>query len=343
MLRLACFTIVIVSHLSLAAADEPLRFRGTCMGTAYAVTVAGFVDEPTSQAIAERVGDELERIEQVFSLYRPSSELSRFNAAETGAWIGVSDDLLAVTQHGLELARQTGGAFDPTVAPLIRLWRIPAAGSEWSPPTKKAIAEIRKHVDFRQVQTRDRLPAIRKLAAGIELDLNALVEGYAIDRVIDLLLQSGVKNALVELGGEFGAIGHKTNGQAWQIGIENPLEPNALYATVSLRGGALATSGNYRQAIEHRGRRYGHILDARLGEPVTHDLVAVSVIAKDAITADGWATALMTLGPSEGFAIAEEKRLAASFFMRAGAKTQIKRTKAALSAIALDTDSNSFK
>jgi thiamine biosynthesis lipoprotein len=321
--------IIFPAPKPVAAAERQETIRGTCMGTTYAVTVVDRPAEWPLESLAEQIGDELERIEQIFSLYRPTSELSRLNAAASSEWIGVSSDVLAVTKRAAKLAEATDGAFDPTVRPLVKLWRLQQLSTDWSPPSREAIAKSRHRVDFHMLETRDNPPAIRKLASSVELDLNALVEGWAIDHLIDLLRCGGLTNALVELGGEFRAVGHKPNGQPWKIGIENPQAPNSLYATAILKDAALATSGNYRQAIEYRGRRYGHILDARTGAPTEHDLLAVAVIADEATTADGWATALMTLGPAEGFELAETKGLVASFAVRSGAKLHVKLTKKA--------------
>jgi thiamine biosynthesis lipoprotein len=303
-----------------AAAEKPETLRGTCMGTIYAVTV---VDRPTSlplETLSEQISNELERIEQIFSLYRPTSELSRLNGAASGEWIGVSRDLLAVASRARELAEATEGAFDPTVGPLVKLWRLRQVNANWSPPPREAIATVRRHVGWRLIEIRPEPASIRKLAAGVELDLNALVEGWAIDRVSQMLVQKRINNALIELGGEFRGLGHKADGQPWRIGIENPHESGVCYATAALENAAVSTSGNYRDPIEHQGRRYSHVFDARRGEPVQHDLIAVSVIADNALTADGWATALLARGPVEGLALAEKKGLAASFVTRNSAK-----------------------
>jgi FAD:protein FMN transferase len=318
-----------------ATAEGLLRLQGTCMGTTYAVTITDSLQPASLNSIQQQVSDELERIEQIFSLYRANSELNCFNAAANGGWIRVSSDLLAVAKRAIELANQTDGAFDPTVSPLIRLWRLRQIGSDWSPPSAAAIAKTRQRVGFRYLDVRDDPRALRKLSSELQLDLNALAEGWAIDHVVDLLRHSGVNNALVELGGEFRALGQKADGQPWRIGIENPLDVSSLYATAVVDDAACATSGNYRQVIEHHGRRYGHIFDARTGAPVQHTLLSVSVIADDAATADGWATALMVLGPTEGFALAEKNGFAASFASRGAAKVQIKLTKAAVGKIIL--------
>ncbi len=313
--------LIVGAALSLApivalAAERQETIRGTCMGTKYAVTVVDRPAELSLAALATEIGDELERVEQVFSLYRPSSELSHLNGTASGKWIGVSSDLLAVTKRALELAEETGGAFDPTVGPLVKLWRLRQVKSDWSPPTREEITETRRRVCWQLIEIREEPRSIRKLAAGVELDLNALVEGWAIDRVSQMLAQKRIQNALIELGGEFRGMGHKADGQPWRIGIENPQEASACYAKIAIENAAVSTSGDYRQAIEFNGRRYGHILDARTGEPVQHNLMAVSVMADDALTADGWGTALLALGPVEGLALAEKKGLAASFVLR---------------------------
>jgi thiamine biosynthesis lipoprotein len=335
LLRTLLCVALVAATFSSTLADEPQRITGTCMGTSHAVSIADDLKNFPLQSLEQQVSDEFERIEQIFSLYRPHSELSHLNAAPANEWIAVSTDLLAVTKRSLNLARQANGAFDPSIGPLMRLWRLRQVSIDWSPPSAAALAETRRRIGFQHVETRDDPPAIRKGISGIELDLNALVEGWAIDRVTDLLRNQGLHNALVELGGEFRAFGHKTNGQPWKIGLENPLDPNSLYATATLTNSALATSGNYRQTIEHHGRHFGHILDARTGAPVDHNLLSVSVLAPDALTADGWATALMTLGPTEGIALAQKQGLAASFALRVGSELHIELTPAATGQIML--------
>jgi thiamine biosynthesis lipoprotein len=266
--------------------------------------------------LRQEVADELERIEQIFSLFRAGSELTRFNAAPAGEWINVSNDLHAVTQRALALAERTGGAFDPTVGPLVRLWRIHDLSSEWSPPAASEIARVKQQVGHHLMAVRTDPPAIRKLSAGMELDLNALVEGWALDQLAAILRSRGCHDVLIEVGGEFRGLGRRGDGEPWLVGIEDPGRLPACYATVALENAALATSGSYRQARMHRGTAYAHILDPRTGSPVQHELAAVSVLAGEGITADGWATALMVLGPVAGRELAEREDLAASFVPR---------------------------
>ncbi|MBA4015581.1 MAG: FAD:protein FMN transferase ApbE [Pirellula sp.] len=319
----------------LAAAEPDEAIRGRAMGTGYTVKLADRAAEVERGELARAVQDELERLEQIFSLYREQSELSRWNAAPAGDWLVVSDDLFRVARQALQLAEETDGAFDPTVAPLVRLWRMNEATADWRPPTPAAVRATLASVGRRHLELRPAPPAIRKRRAGVELDLNAVVEGYAIDRLVELLQAAGVRGALVELGGEFRAFGRRGDGRPWRVGIEDPRRPASLYAVVDLVDGALATSGDYRQALVYEGVRYAHLLDPRTGSPITHSGTAVSVLADDALTADGWATALMILGPDAGRKLAEQRGLAASFVRRAPPEAVPERTGAASDRIIL--------
>ena len=286
------------------------------MGTAYTVKLARRPESAELSGLQQEVAAELERIEQIFSLFRHHSELRRLNAAPAGEWVEVSNDLQAVTQRALALAECTGGAFDPTVGPLVRLWRIHDLSSAWSPPAASEIARVKQQIGHHLVAIRADPPAIRKLSAGVELDLNALVEGWALDQLAAILRSRGCHDVLIELGGEFRGLGRRGDGEPWLVGIEDPGRLPACYATVALENGALATSGSYRHARMHRGIAYAHILDTRTGAPVHHELAAVSVLAGEGVTADGWATALMVLGPIAGRDLAEREGLAASFVPR---------------------------
>lgn len=311
------------------AAEQGAVLRGRTMGTGYCITLVDTPSASGSKAIAAAVQGELERLEDIFSLYRARSELSRWNAAGADQWIAVSGHLHHVAGHALQMAAATDGALDPTVAPLLKLWRLSDVRADWNPPSPDEVRAVLAAVGWRNVELRANPPAMRKLRPGVQLDLNAVVEGYAIDRVVELLKKAQVRGALVELGGEFRAWGRRGDGRPWRIGIEDPRQPSRLRAIVELADGALATSGDYRQAVLHEGRRYSHLLDPRTGAPIEHAGTAVSVLADDALTADGWATALMILGPDAGRALAERQGLAASFVRRQPASAMPEQTQAA--------------
>lgn len=316
--RLAILLAGIAGSLMAANTTSPRsyeQFHGRTMGTSFSITL----ERPETlslNVLDTECRAELERIEQIFSLYRDDSELSRLNAAGPNELRAVSPDLARVAARALELSALTGGAFDPTIGPLMRAWRLREVSADWGPPTQDEIDAARESVGARWVEVRLDPPAVLKLRDHVELDLNALVEGWAIDRLIERLRAQGVANALVELGGEFRGIGRRTDGQPWHIGLEGPRDPSRLYGRVMLDDAAISTSGDYRQAAVKDGVRYSHIVDPRTGMPIRHDGAAVSVLAHDALTADGWATALLVLGPEDGFRLAETRGLAASFAIR---------------------------
>jgi thiamine biosynthesis lipoprotein len=294
-------------------ADEFESISGRAMGTSYYLKYSGRGLTSAKDELAKELSLELERLESIFSLYRAESEISRLNAAPAGEWIQVSTDLFEVAKCAAKLCQQTGGAFDPTLRPLMELWQSDQLAGAWTPPSPTVIAATLRTVGVSHWMLQVEPPAIQKDSKQVRLDLNALVEGWTIKRVLELLKLKGCTRALFELGGEYGALGCKSASESWQIGIENPKALSEVYATLSLCDEALCTSGVYRQSRRYAGKRYAHIIDPRTGYPVQHDCLSVSVLHNDALIADGWATALMVLGPVEGVELADKLGLAASF------------------------------
>ena len=309
----AAFCIMVLLLLDRNIAAEIKIVSGRAMGTSYTLKLAGPSETTSFDEASTAVKDELERIETIFSLYRPESELSRWNEAKANEWIEVSEDLYLVAQFAMELSRETDGAFDPTVRPLMRLWQLDSLAPAWAPPSLEAIEECRTKIGSNQIEFQANPRSILKRSEAIQMDLNALVEGWAIDHVVSLLTRSGFGRALFELGGEFGSIGRPTDSVPWQVGIEDPKNPSRLITKVALTGESLCTSGNTKQGRVHRGQRYSHILDPRTGRPVDHDMATVSVLHASAMVADGWSTALLVLGPKASRAFAERKGLCVGF------------------------------
>jgi len=283
------------------------------MGTSYTLKLASQFETTSLQEASVLVKNELERIEAIFSLYRTESELSRWNAAGEGEWLAVSEDFYRVTEFAIELSHQTHGAFDPTIGPLMELWQLNSLSASWQPPTTEAIQETKKMIGVSQIELRAAPPAILKRSGMVKLDLNALVEGWAIDRIRSLLEVNRYHNFLFELGGEFGAGGRSNQASMWRVGIEDPRNPARLISKVTINNEALCTSGSTKQGRVYRKTRYSHILDPTSGRPIDHELAAVSVLHPKAMFADGWSTALMVLGQQEGMLLAEQKGLIASF------------------------------
>ena len=288
------------------------------MGTTYEVTVvADSLDDSRRAALRTAIAETLAHVDAVMSTWQPESELSRFNRADTTDPFPVSADVVTVFQHALTVSDLTGGAFDITVGPLVDAWGFGPPGHPPAAPAEADLARLRDQVGWQQVAVDAAASTIRKRAPRVSADLSALAKGYAVDQVAELLAREGFSNHLVEVGGEVRAGGRSARDETWRVGIERPSAgPPAVYRTVALSGQALATSGDYRNTYLLDGQRVSHTIDPRTGRPVTHALASTSVIDPLCVRADAIATALMVLGPDDGYALAVEQDWPAFFIVR---------------------------
>ncbi|MGQ0799455.1 MAG: FAD:protein FMN transferase [Pseudomarimonas sp.] len=313
---------LLLTLLAGCAERAPIHtLTGSSMGTTWSVQlVAPAAQLPELQTAIE---SELETVVAQMSAWETDSDLSRFNRAPPNTWQTLPPPLFHVFAHALELARDTGGAYDPTVAPLVELWGFGASsGPRSEPPTTAEIDSARALVGWHKIEL-DALEHRASQPGGLSMDVSSLGPGHAIDRVATRLREHGVSVFLIELGGEMLAAGKKPNGDSWRVAVEPALtdpQGRVYYDTVlALDDIAAGSSGDYRVGFEHGGRRYSHTLDARNGEPVIHDLAGVTALADTAMEADALAAALMVLGPVEGMLFARERELAAVFTRRTAA------------------------
>lgn len=338
MIRLVANHLVwfcVAAAWAVASAAEPLVIDGPTMGTTYRVKLVGptAADEASIRSDVEAV---LRDVDERLSTYRRDSDVSRFNRAPVGKWFAVAPATAEAVSAALAVSRQTNGALDVTVGPLVRLWHFgPSAvadaksTADMVPPDEVALRAARKLVGYDKLEVCRDPPALRKQVDGLEIDLSAVGEGDAIDRLAAAISRRGIKNYLVELGGEVRAGGLGPNGEPWRVAVARPIaERPEMLSAVSLSNAALATSGDYRRFFEYGGRRYSHIIDPSTGRPVTHALASVTVAADGSLTADAWATALLVLGPERGHDCAVEHGVAAIFVSRSGDSFVTKETPA---------------
>ncbi len=297
------------------------------MGTYYRVRA---VAEPgESDAIRILVEGRLDAVDRAMSTYRDDSELSRFNLLKAGESLMFSEETWAVLELAWQVREESGGAFDPTVGRLVDAWGFGAQARDAEPtlPSEERLTQLRKAVGA--IELSAPLRRALKLDAGAALDLSGIAKGWATDRVSEALTEAGYGNHLVEVGGEVRAAGHSPSGDPWRIAIEQPRPrsdapstghpsetatgtlPPGLQKILPITGGALATSGDYRNYWERDGVRYSHTIDPRTGRPVEHALASASVFHGSCAVADAYATALMVLGPEDGLRWADEKGVAA--------------------------------
>ncbi|MDQ8700003.1 FAD:protein FMN transferase [Hyphomicrobium sp. LHD-15] len=251
------------------------------------------------------------------SPWEPSSALSRFNAAPGGTWHLLPDGFFKVLSAALHWAERTGGAYDPTIGALVDLWGFGPAAVAAGLPKPDAVNAAQASSGWQRVKCD--VEARRVFQPGqLQLDLCAIAKGFAVDEVVRFLRKSGVANLLVEIGGELRGEGVKPDGSPWWVALETPrasqfTSAQPLDAVLALNGISVATSGDEQRYFDRDGRRYAHTIDPRTGHPVAHDLVSVTVVAEDCMTADVLATALTVFGPEQGPVFAAENGVAARF------------------------------
>jgi thiamine biosynthesis lipoprotein len=295
------FTLVAISC---GKAEETL-IAGQTMGTTYHIKVVTKNLDNLS-GLEDAIDQRLGQINQSMSTWIKDSEISRFNnMKKAGQKIEISNDFLQVMIVAKELYRMTAGAWDGTVNPLVNLWGFGSTGPTNTIPPPGVIVPLIADLGFNHIQILEGRHLAKKKGS-ITLNLASIAKGYAVDKIAELIEHQGIKNFLVEIGGEVYAAGTKVDGQPWKIGINTP-RPDAphdkVYKAIIIRNKAFATSGDYRNFFEINGKRYSHIIDPRTGYPVDNGVVSVSVIAESCTFADGLATALMVMGPEKGMAL----------------------------------------
>jgi thiamine biosynthesis lipoprotein len=261
------------------------------MGLRVRIRLYSSTDEAAKEA-ARVAFARVAALDQMMSDYRPDSELRRLGTAGA-AWSVVSPELFAVLARGIEIARATGGAFDPTVGPLVGLWRD--ARQNRRMPDRVAIAAAKSQVGWRHVHLDRSRNAVRLARPGMRLDLGGIAKGYILQQALRTMASLGVTRALVEAGGDI-VVGDAPPGRdGWRVDVDGADAAFAARAA-QLTNAALATSGPTAQFVEISGVRYSHVVDPRTGLGLTNHVIA-HVIAADAATADALATALTVVGP----------------------------------------------
>ena len=264
--------------------------RGTAFGTTWCVKARAPIRD------AAKLAAEFERIESTLSHWRPGSATSQFNAAGTTFPLAMPRELLDLVAQCLDASRASDGAFDITVAPLVQAWGHGPGGAHPTPPDDAEIERLRAHTGWQKLSVDPTAGTLRKSDARLQIDLGAILQGYAADRLAALLAADGIGDCLIEVGGELLARG------AWEVAIEDPAHTGQPLRRLMLRDAALATSGTYRAK---------HILSPTTGRPISHDTVLVAVTSPTCAQADAWATALIVIGGEGALRLAEQRGMKA--------------------------------
>ncbi|MCF8238457.1 MAG: FAD:protein FMN transferase [Saprospiraceae bacterium] len=280
-------------------AETYLKIKGETMGTYYQVTY----QDALQRDLKAGIDSLLIALNQEVSTYIETSVISRFNQSTSGLEVDDADRHFVINLlKSREIYRLSGGAFDPTVMPLVNYWGFGYSEKhQIETVDSQEVAHLQSLVDLSAITGVDTLGPgfLAKPRPDIQLDFSALAKGYGVDLVGLYLRSLGVTNFLVDIGGEALASGVSPRGTAWRIGINVPAEEaalNALYTSLDVSDKALATSGNYRNLYEVDGVKYSHTINPKTGYPERRRLLSASIMAADCMTADALATTCMVLG-----------------------------------------------
>ena len=323
--------IAIGSVLALSACQQKTDYNnlsGETMGTSYHISyqLPKDVDEAAIQAAIDK---RLQDINDSMSTYQTDSTISKFNQLGKDTPIAIDADFSHVLEASRQVYELSGGAFDPTVMPLIETWGFGSTMTVerlQSPPTALEIAQAKALVDFKSVIQKEQ--SIYKTKDGVELDFSAVAKGYGVDVIADVLRDDyQIRNYMVEIGGEVATSGVSAQQQPWQIAIDAPIEGSTVSARQTMavirqpiNNGttmSLATSGNYRNSVVFDGKHYSHTIDPTTGEPIVGGAPSVTVAAESVALADAWATALTAMPYEKALKTAKEHDIAALFVILA--------------------------
>jgi thiamine biosynthesis lipoprotein len=291
------FTLPLIFLVFLGCSQTPgtsqvrkIKFEGKAQGTYYAVTYYA-VDTVVN---LRQIDSLLDAFNQCASIYDPQSIISRINRNDSSVKIDAMFE--AIFKRSMEVSESTQGAFDVTVCQLVNAWGFGFKNK--ADVTKELIDSLFQFTGYKKVKLEN--GKVIKENPGIMLDFNAIAQGFSVDVLSRFLESKGIKDYLVDIGGEIRGSGKKPGGESFTVAIEKPAtdmySKQELQVKLHLDNISLATSGNYRKYYEENGVRYSHTIDPSTGYPAKNTLLSASVIAKDCITADAYATAFMVMG-----------------------------------------------
>ena len=305
-----CFRSIIINAqlllgiLFIGCGNDRAQFtiEGNTMGTTYSIKFVTSGIKINVDLIEEGIDSILWQVNKQMSTWDPESEISKFNAWKSEKPYSVSEPLVNIINHSMDISRKTNGFFDITVYELMRLWGF-GPNPKHGMPKNDEIKSVLNKTGYDKITIKN--GTLIKSQKDIKLDLNAIGKGYGVDHVFDYVVGEGLDDVFVEIGGEVRCSGKNRKNRNWTIGIEDPLvyvnDKNDLCAVLHLDGGAVATSGNYRNIVDLDGEVLGHTINPKTGFPIQTDVLSVTVLSESCMIADAWATALMVMNYEIGY------------------------------------------
>jgi thiamine biosynthesis lipoprotein len=302
------------------AGTDLQEFTQTSHQMSTVVTLKAHAKEraPVARAFKEAF-DAIERLSLIFNRHDPRSELYKLNQSAGKGPVRTSRELGEVIHRSLEVCRETEGALDITILPLLQLFA--RKEKEGKKPSDDELETALARVSYKKVSVSEDFTKVT-LRDGAGIDLGATAKGYIVDEIAKIFQKHGIEGALIEAGGDLYALGRRGDGQLWHVAIRDPLKPQEFLQTVCVENAAVTTSGNYARGYEIEGRRVSHIFDPRTGKSA-ENVLSVTVIASDTFTADAFSTALSVLG-SSGLELVENTEGLAAYMVCSDDKTSQK-------------------
>jgi FAD:protein FMN transferase len=261
-------------------------------------------DQDGARAAFEAVFAEFERLDGIMSVWRPESEIVRLNQAAGERQVTVGDDVISVLQTARQVSEWTGGKFDVTFGALSGLWKFDH-DQDNRVPDMNEVRRLLPLVDYRSLRVDEKSKTAFLASRSMRVHLGGIGKGYAIDRAIDILRRRGLRDFMIQSGGDLYVAGHK-DGKPWRLGIQDPRGPaGRIFATIDLSDSTFSTSGDYERFFIAGGRRYHHIIDPSTGEPSQSGCRSVTIVTDRAVIADGLSTGVFLLGPEKGLSLLE--------------------------------------
>jgi len=283
----------LVALLGAACFAAPHRFEYSQVAMGIRARIVLYAeDEASAQKAATAAFERIAALEDIMSDYRPTSELNRLCREAGGPPVKVSPELLHILLNAQYLSARSGGAFDVTVGPLVKLWRTARKSGILPTPAERIAAK--RLVGRRKMTIDPKGSTVRLAVPGMKLDLGGIAKGYACDEAIRALKEQGIESTLVEMGGDIVVSKSPPGTDGWEIQVAGK--------TMELENKAVSSSGDTEQFVEIGGKRYSHIVDPRTGLGLTNR-IAVTIIAPNGVTSDGLSTALSMLGEEKGRAL----------------------------------------
>lgn len=300
------YIFIFILFVSLIPANaQTVGIRDTVlMGSRFKITLVG-TDSISVEKNINKAIDEMVRIENLISDWKPTSQVSRINQNAGIQPVKVDQEVIDLTKRALYFSKITEGAFDISFAAMDRIWKFD--GSMEEIPTSSAIQKAIEKIGYQHIIINEEASTIFLEKPGMKIGFGSTGKGYAADKARELMLQLGIKAGIIDASGDMTTWGTQPDGKPWRIGINNPFDRHQMADILSLKNAAVTTSGDYEKFVIIEGKRYSHIINPKTGMPST-GLTGVTVIGPNAEMCNGFSTSMMVLGKEKGLELINQQK-----------------------------------